>query len=311
MLVISALFQQITNTKSVAVVLAHLPDSDVSGSYWSMTITAFALFISAIVLYTQHNLSLYQAILVSVLLYMHAYATLYCLLAATPHTDPRATAPLLDGRTPREIERAWWMQRLSALPVVLIATMSAMFIWVRAPSFGSQPECNRQTLFTIFGIQLSATRAGRFVALVLSSAHCYPLLVGILYGTDFFIWDIRTPAAYTNHSGVRIPVERLRRRAERRMNEINELEQQKLIRPPSRNPILRALHSVKVAYFVFLRDYRHQAYVFYFRVLVACFVVIMEFTIQTNKGLLQDASSDNTWTLGQVSRSLWYFVNVT
>lgn len=268
-----------------------------------MTITAFALFISAIALYAQNNLTLYGAILASVLLYMHAYAAVYSVFAAMPHVGPRLSAPLPDGTTPREIEREWWMQRLSALPVVSIATISAMFIWVRAPSFGWRPECNHQTLFTFFGIWLLATGAGRIVALVLSSGHCFPLVMGVLSCTDFLIWDIRTPATYTHHSGVRIPIGRLRKRVERRLHELDELEKQKALRLPPRNPVLRALHSVSEAYWAFLRDKRHLAFVLYFGVMVVCFIVIMELTIKANKGLIQNASSDNTWTLGQVSRS--------
>ena len=266
-----------------------------------MTITACALFISALVLYSKGELSLYQGILVSVLLYLHAYAA-----AASMHSSsPRASPALpVNGKTARELERGWWTIRVKALPPVFVATTFALFLWVRAPMFGSQPECNDKTLFVILGLPLSATAGGRVFALVIVSAHSCPLLVGITFFIDLVLWDMRTPSSYHGLRAFRPPNQAWRARADARIEArfLRSLEDHWGHRANPGGP----RHQFFLCnWYLKAQEYtRHpRAMMFHFGIALACFVVIMEFTIKENSVLILQTDVDNTWTLGQVS--LW------
>jgi hypothetical protein len=60
------------------------------------------------------------------------------------------------------------------LQSIMVCTFG-LYVWAKAASFGSQPECNANTIFLFFGRSHSAAGAGRSIALgmiTLSARHC-------------------------------------------------------------------------------------------------------------------------------------------
>ncbi|EIM90726.1 uncharacterized protein STEHIDRAFT_152428 [Stereum hirsutum FP-91666 SS1] len=153
----------------LTLLLSYLPNvSDNNASYWSMTITAFALFVSALSLNHQDQLSLYLAISVSILLWLHAFATLLVMFG-----DAVVKLKDLDGRTYKSKEQHDFYQsmrimRLSGVPVIAIAIAFSLFVWRHASTFGADPACNPHTVLVILGSHLTATTTGRIAALTIS-----------------------------------------------------------------------------------------------------------------------------------------------
>lgn len=104
-----------------SVIVAYLPDTDADTSYWSMTATAFALFISALVLYGKGQLPLYLGISVSILLYMHSHSAFSILSWSY---DPGALRNRVEDMSV-DIERIHFLerrrQRVRMYPVRIIA----------------------------------------------------------------------------------------------------------------------------------------------------------------------------------------------
>lgn len=48
---------------------------------------------------------------------------------------------------------------LFTVTIIALGTFSAFstFVWITAPQFGSQPECNNQTIYVIFGVSINVT----------------------------------------------------------------------------------------------------------------------------------------------------------
>ena len=56
-----------------------------------------------------------------------------------------------------------------------------MHVWITAPTFGSQPECNEYTIYVVFGVSLHVVEpALRWVVLSIISLMAFCLLVGTL-----------------------------------------------------------------------------------------------------------------------------------
>jgi len=277
----------------LTIIITFLPDADVQASYWTMTITAFALFTSALALHSMDELSLYQGILVSVLLYLHAYAAAASMQSSTPSASP---ALPVNGKTARELEREWWIIRFKLTPPVLIATAFGLFLWIRAPIFGSQPECNNKTLFVVLGLRLSATAGGRVFALIVVSAHCFPLLLGIIFFIDFVVWDARTSPSYHGRRAFLLNAG-ARARDEARFRQSVQAHWYRRANPDGpRHRFFLFNWYLKAQKYT-----RHpRAMMFHFGIALACFVVIMELTIKENSVLILQANIDNSWTLGQI-----------
>lgn len=95
-------------------------DSDIHASYWTMTITAIALFVSAIVLLIKNGLPFFLALSVSILLWLHAFAALFVLLAGAA------------SRTAQYTNRSARFLRLQGFSVMAIATGFSTFVWGNA-----------------------------------------------------------------------------------------------------------------------------------------------------------------------------------
>jgi hypothetical protein len=171
-------------------VLAYTPKADVDASYWSMTITAFALFISATALHNMRQLSLYQGILVADLLYLHSYIAVISLL---PHYRKSNLAYVINAPTRQQRSHDWWSGMLRTLPVLSIATVFGLFIWTHAPTFGSQPECNHQTTFVFLAFPFPALGSGRTAALAMVWAHAYMISILLIGGALLSLSNLLMP----------------------------------------------------------------------------------------------------------------------
>ncbi|KZP12449.1 hypothetical protein FIBSPDRAFT_898203 [Athelia psychrophila] len=149
----------------LTVLACGLPGTDTDGSFWALAFTTFSLLISAIIEANKNNLSLYNAILISYLCALHAYASesLLFILAAFP---VKSSKPKVIG-----------ISVAIALQVIGLTTFGC-YIWGRASTFGSQPECNADTQLIFFGHSKSATQHGFQIGIA-----C--LTISVLPGTLF------------------------------------------------------------------------------------------------------------------------------
>ncbi|KZP12440.1 hypothetical protein FIBSPDRAFT_936916 [Athelia psychrophila] len=177
--------------QSILIVLAAaLPNtlrSDVTASFWALALTTFSLLISALIEAATNNLSLYNAILVSYLCTLHVMASDALLamihVVRAPNTAkksdleeirpaleetrpaPEKPAPAsgkkttTEEKTPTEKVATTGMRTAMALQSIGSAAFGC-YIWQRAETFGSQPECNADTKLIFFGKSESATLIG-------------------------------------------------------------------------------------------------------------------------------------------------------
>lgn len=129
-------------------------DSDIYASYWTMTITAIALFVSAIVLLIKNGLPFFLALSVSILLWLHAFAALFVLLAGAA------------SRTAQYTNRSARLLRLQGFSVMAIATVFSTFVWSDADT-NEYENCENETqVFVMAYIKVSSGWTGAVVFLM-------------------------------------------------------------------------------------------------------------------------------------------------
>ncbi|KAJ9481597.1 hypothetical protein VN97_g11876 [Penicillium thymicola] len=82
----------------------------------------------------------------------------------------------------------WRLYFFSAIQLLALAAFLALnvYVWVKAPQFGSQPQCNKDTVYVVFGVSIKATSpVFRYIILLwlvvlLLSRVCYRACVGTL-----------------------------------------------------------------------------------------------------------------------------------
>ncbi|KAF2993081.1 hypothetical protein E8E14_000023, partial [Neopestalotiopsis sp. 37M] len=77
---------------------------------------------------------------------------------------------------------------LAFLRVVIACAFVALttYIWITAPSFGSQPECNAETKYVVFGVSINATNdVFRYVLLALMAAMAVGWVLSMVFGVFF------------------------------------------------------------------------------------------------------------------------------
>ncbi|KAF5313376.1 hypothetical protein D9611_008627 [Ephemerocybe angulata] len=144
----------------LTVILVRASPEDAPGAYWSMTATALGLIITTLVTGLLEKISLLDAIVVTYVLILPIVASAFGVadiaaakqLPNQPTTLRRAYSPLLII--------ANWLR--SALTYAF-----TLFVWAKAPSFGSgPPECDQATKLIFFGAALPALGSGRVLNLV-------------------------------------------------------------------------------------------------------------------------------------------------
>lgn len=270
----------------LTVLIAYLPGADVAGSYLAMSVTSWALWISGLVLLVQNELSEYQGVLISILLFIHGFAAASCLYAADePGEDaltdairsirqlehahigltpirllqqliqsPIRTVLRLYGRFARTIYKLIFSKRRRLITALSPAWTFSIVIWADPMTAGSQPECNEQTMLNLLGLQFSVGRFNRMLSIMIIAS-----VLSQVYALSPFIW-----VAWTMLRG---------RPAESRPRS-----------PPS--SLRMAIRWHWTPFFIFLIPW------------LVCFLAL-ELTIRDNTPLLIDPS-DKAWTLGQI-----------
>ncbi|KAI0314836.1 hypothetical protein OF83DRAFT_1174400 [Amylostereum chailletii] len=253
-------------------VLAYIPGASSDASYWSMTITAFALFASALALYGQDDLYLHEAILISILLYLHAYAAVLCVMPLFSDSDLHHGVLYTNAQLIVHFGRAM----LRMMPVLLAATVFGLFVWTHAASFGPEPTCNVQTTLVLLGAHLEATRAGRTAALVFVGVNTY------FIGGCAILCAVLAFKAHTSPNELLLP----------NSNPASQWTKA----PAIGGPDIHARIAFSPTFKRFSLPLQYMLFVF----LIAVFVINVELTIVANRPLLDDGAENNAWTLGQI-----------
>ncbi|KAI0317595.1 hypothetical protein OF83DRAFT_1120457 [Amylostereum chailletii] len=250
---------------SLSILLAQC-GVDRDASFWTMAVTTFALFISAFVLYGKGELILYDAIIVSILLYMHANAAAWSHVSndsSQPRTKPVADADYNAIQKDKDAEPptsngARHAQSLKELcywvPGFVLAIIFGFFVWARVSKFGYNPVCNAQTVFVIFGAHTKATHTGRTAALAVNAVYTAFVVIGILLCT------IPTPTAWRGEDGANTD-------------------------PASASRTPTTIYNYKLPAMV---------------VIPGIFAAIIEPTIIANRSLFDESATEQTWTMGQI-----------
>lgn len=130
---------------------------------WTLLGTSFGLTVSAIVTAANEALPLHQGIVVTYLVWLANFSLLMCLASYARHPHPSKTTQLF------------------AILQTYFSTACTLYLWVKAPSFGSKSHIafTDQTVFVVLFYSTSAVGHGRIVALTVVAAMIlgYSILV--------------------------------------------------------------------------------------------------------------------------------------
>ncbi|KAJ7923220.1 hypothetical protein B0H13DRAFT_2267160, partial [Mycena leptocephala] len=131
----------------ILVFWAERSPEEALNSGWTLLGTSFALVASALWTAVRNQLPLYQAIIVTDLVWLFSLSTLFTL--RTYDQKPRGS---------RTIQYAAILQ-------TYISMSSILYLWVRAPALESEGH-KGQTVFVVYFLSTHATGKGRIIALV-------------------------------------------------------------------------------------------------------------------------------------------------
>lgn len=166
---------------------------------------------------------------------------------------------------------------LGALRVVVGLAFVALtaYIWLTAPTFGSQPECNVSTVYVVFGVSLHAVEAVfRYVILALMAT------VAVGWAVNMFVWALIAKCCCCGVGSVRSGL----RQTQKSSRDLEALQ--------------RVLGRVRVSDPRFQRDMVSSQVVW---LLVHTGVnVYMIVTLEQTVGRNQLSPEEREWTFGQV-----------
>ncbi|KAJ3510231.1 hypothetical protein NMY22_g16033 [Coprinellus aureogranulatus] len=145
----------------LTIILVCVSPEDAPTAYWSMSAAALGLVITSLVTALLEDISLLDAIVVTYVLILPVVASTYGIANLS---SPQAAS----GRGPTNLRRihspllilTHWLR--SAFTYVF-----ALFLWVKAPNFGSgPPECDQATRFIFFWASMPALGTGRWLNLI-------------------------------------------------------------------------------------------------------------------------------------------------
>jgi hypothetical protein len=234
-----------------------------------MTITALALFVSSLREMAADRLTLYTGAIIAILLYLHAYASLLCMVPV--FNRPSSSAP-----TASRASSLLWGLIARVYPVFVLATALGYTIFIKAGNFGQQRTCDQMATLAIFGIQLRAITTGRSLALAYVSLHAYFFALLLLIAIGFAVRAYLAPTTLAAGIGDRTSMQT---RTQTRFGRTNRNLSERLGN----------------------RRYMYTMYAVTATAIFTLFVSTAELTIAANSQLGGVASGDAEWTLGQVS----------
>lgn len=104
----------------------------------SLGLNGLALFLAAVISSVNGTLALF-----------HAICIFHMLALAGITINPKGSYPLGAVRI--------WSTLVAQLIVVIGSTSFFLYVFATAPAFGNQPQCNAQTIYVLFGYNISAT----------------------------------------------------------------------------------------------------------------------------------------------------------
>ncbi|KAJ7133333.1 hypothetical protein C8R44DRAFT_870739 [Mycena epipterygia] len=137
-------------------------------SVWTLMGTSFGLTVSALVTAVSNELPLYQAIIVTDLVWLANYAIFMSL--ATYNRHPRGSH----------------MVQYAAIVQTYISIACIIYLWARAPELESDAHTGK-TIFVVLFFLTSATGRGRKVALAITTL----LFIGYTIVATLFFWNHR------------------------------------------------------------------------------------------------------------------------
>jgi hypothetical protein len=135
-------------------------------SVWTLLGTSFGLTISGLVTAVRHELPLYQAIILTDLLWLADYAIFVALAAYNRH--PRNS----------------YTVQYAAILQIYFSSLIVLYVWARAPLLESDEDAGK-TVFVVLFVSTSAIAAGRIIALVFTSL----LIAGYSFIALPYIWQ--------------------------------------------------------------------------------------------------------------------------
>ncbi|KAJ7911372.1 hypothetical protein B0H13DRAFT_579309 [Mycena leptocephala] len=155
------------------VLLAGRSLEEALNSVWTLLGTSFGLTISALVTAVQNELPLYQAIIVTDLVWLANWAIFMAL--ATYNRHPRGSH----------------IVQYAAIGQTYISMASILYLWARAGALELELGGQKgQTVFVVLFISTSAIGVGRRIALVMTTL----LLIGYTVVAMLFLWRHRRSA---------------------------------------------------------------------------------------------------------------------
>ncbi|KAJ7722439.1 hypothetical protein DFH07DRAFT_946702 [Mycena maculata] len=148
------------------VLLAGRSLEEALNSVWTLLGTSFGLTVSALVTAASNQLPLYQAIIVTDLVWLANFAIFMAL--ATYNRHPRGSHTV----------------QYVAIGQTYVSMAILLYLWARAEALELEQPTRRGTIFVVLFFSTSATGAGRTVALAMTTL----LLVGYTVVACIFLW---------------------------------------------------------------------------------------------------------------------------
>ncbi|KAK7682296.1 hypothetical protein QCA50_014499 [Cerrena zonata] len=153
------------------VFLVNRSYEDAPNALWTFIMTNVGLTLAAIVQASDHQLSFFQAIQVSNLVWLANFGTFFA-LASYSRSRRNHGLPELSFR--RGFEDLTWpksIPKYAGMVQMFFSMALTLYIWVTAKTFGNhtQAACEQDVNYVVFFVALPALRSGRIVALAITS----------------------------------------------------------------------------------------------------------------------------------------------
>jgi len=144
------------------VILVDRSWQDAPTALWTFIATSFGLTIATIVQQSDGQLTLFQGLQVSNLVWLANFGTFVAL--ASYSRQKAASHKETDIRVGPD-----YNVKFGALIQTLLSMALTVYMWVKADTFGSMPQCSHLVNFMVFAIKVPALGAGRIIGLTASS----------------------------------------------------------------------------------------------------------------------------------------------
>lgn len=182
-------------------IIALLPGADFIGSSWGISATFWALFFCSIIQWSQDKYTLFQAIITSYLLYLHALASTLCAVPCYARPigrggDENSTSPMI---------------LISVALSHLASGIFGIFTAIKGSSMGPSVECNDSIRLQILFFRLKPAGSHRWILLTFAILYlgicctfqCFQLAIWVKKGRPFTPnWLVLTWKHFSNDPNV-------------------------------------------------------------------------------------------------------------